>query len=116
MVDGIAVRFSSADGNPDIGFDFLLVVLGVVKAYPEVLFGAPDEPIYVEAARDPDTNTLVGFTVTTLTGQTAEVTYEVDGVAATTGVITPESTHYEACVSGAETGLETVSNITLIPS
>lgn len=113
LVDGLAYRIGSNDPNPDVGIDCFVISVACVKAVPEVLFGEPGGPVYVEASRDPATNGLVGFTVTTV-GSPATVDYEVDGTPDSTGLIAADTSHYEAIPSGGES-FPTVNKITLIP-
>ena len=111
--DGLTLRFGSNDANPDIGIDAFVFEVAVVKAQPEVLFGTAGDPVYVEAQRDPDTQGLVGFTVTTV-GAPATVDYEVDGTPDSTGSIAADTSHYEAIPTGGES-FPKVNRLTLIP-
>lgn len=94
-VDALTFRVGSNDATPDIGIDCVVFELAVVKAVSEPLFGSSGDSVYVEAARDPDTNGLVGFTVTTV-GAGATVNYEVNSVAQTPVVVAANSTQYQA--------------------
>lgn len=112
-IDALTYRIGSNDATPDIGIDTVVFELAVVKTQPEVLFGSPGDPVYVEAARDLDTQGLVGFTVTTV-GAPATVDYEVDGTPDSTGSIAADTSHYEAIATGGE-AFPKVNKITLIP-
>lgn len=103
-LDGLTLRFGSNDATPDIGVDAFVVEVAVIKAQPEVLFGeAASGEAYAEAHRDPDTQGLVGFTVTIPSGKSVTVDYEVDGSPTSTGLLTSaESPHYEAIAGGGE--------------
>lgn len=103
-VDGLAFRVRSNDATPDIGIDMVVFEVAVIKAQLEVLFGeAASGEAYAEAHRDPDTQGLVGFTVTIPTGKSITVDYEVDGTPSSTGLLTDaDSPHYEAIPEGSQ--------------
>jgi hypothetical protein len=112
-VDALTFRMGSNDGNPDIGIDNIVFELAVVKAQTETLFGeSASGEAYAVAHRDPDTQGLVGFTVTIPTGKSITVDYEVDGAPSSTGLLTDaDSPHYEAILDGADS-LPKVNRVT----
>jgi hypothetical protein len=112
-IDALQVWMASNDANPDVGGSFMLE-LAVVKARPEVLFGEAGEPIYVEAHRDPVTQALIGATVNNNSGASVELTWEVDGVPASSGSI-PDGTAGLYVPISADGGIETVGTVSLIP-
>lgn len=113
VVDALEVWFGSNDATPDIGIDFALLELAVVKAVPEYLFGdSGSGEAYVEAHRDPASQGLIGFTVTIPSGKSITVDYQVNGVPSSTGLLTDaDSPHYESIVGGGES-LPTVNMVT----
>jgi hypothetical protein len=93
-LDALAFRMYSNDATPDVGIHAIYAEALIAIAQNEVLFGDPGG-LYVEAKRDPITNGLLGFVVTTPADRGATVDYEVNGVADSTGFIAANSTHTE---------------------
>lgn len=113
-VDALAFRMGSNDATPDIGIDCVVFELAVVKAQPENLFGEAGAPTYVEAHRDPDTQALVGATVTNNSGDPVELAWEVDGVPDSSGSI-PDGTTDQYVPMSPDGGIQTVGRVDLNP-
>lgn len=112
-VDALAFRMGSNDATPDIGVDSVVFELAVVKTVTEDLFGEAGAPVHITAKRDPDTNGLVGMTITTV-GAGVTVDYEVDSVAQTPVVVVADATQYVPILGGGE-DFPSVNRITVTP-
>lgn len=112
--DGLRLRFGSNDATPDIMVDAFVVEMAVVKARAEDLFGEAGQLTHVEAHRDPDTQALVGATVTNDSGDPIELSWEVDGVPDSSGLI-PDGTTDQYVPMSPDGGIQTVGRVDLNP-
>ena len=112
-VDALAFRFGSNDATPDIGIDSIVFELAVVKAQLEDLAGESGAPVHVQAHRDPDSQALVGATVTNNSGSAIELAWEVDGVPDSSGSI-PDGTSGQYVPMSPDGSIETVGKVELV--